>query len=217
MRTYSIKPLLKIILTLFIFSVISFAFFGESFTPWFSGENEGTNLFVRPLWQALPLFTLLFLGDLLLPLPGTAIQTFIGQHYGPWVGTALAMGAVTFAGLFGYLGCRFLGRRFPRLLGNPEEAEAYHELFTRWGGWLIILSRFTPILPEIVLMLAGFTKMPLRQFLPALLTSAFFSSLCFCLLGDWLSNKPVTALLISLFLPVLCWGVIQPILRKAQT
>jgi len=69
------------------------------------------------------------------------------------------------------------------LICSPQEIEEHHLFFDRWGGWAVIFSRLMPILPEVVILLAGFAKMNFRRFFIALMLGSIPMALFFSWLG----------------------------------
>ena len=68
-------------------------------------------------------------------------------------------------GTLGYGLCRGFGRPLARRLLGPRDLEQGERLFARTGGWLVVLSRWLPIFPEVIACMAGLARMPLRTFL----------------------------------------------------
>ena len=112
---------------------------------------------------------LLLAADLFLPLPGTLIMSALGYVYGPVGGGLLATVGSFLGGTLGYGLCRLLGRGAARRLLGEKDLEKGERLFASVGGWIVVLSRWLPLVPEVVSCMAGLTRMPARSFLLALL------------------------------------------------
>ena len=105
------------------------------------------------------------------------------------------------SGTLGYGLCRAVGRPATvRLLGEPELAKG-ERLFARVGGWLVVLSRWLPIFPEVIACMAGLTRMPARIFFLALACG---------------SAPPLLAITLSALVPPLLWLLVQPWFRAKQ-
>ena len=104
----------------------------------------------------------LLVGDVLLPIPSSAVMTLNGALLGlvpgllvSWVG---GVGATLVAFAIGRRGGPWVSR-----LVSPAEEERAHRLFDRWGGLALLLSRPVPLLAETVAILAGTTRLSWRQ------------------------------------------------------
>lgn len=149
----------------------------------------------------------LLVADVLLPLPGTAVMSALGLVYGWWLGGLIsALGSVA-AGLCAYGLCLRLGRPAARwLAGEAGLAEGERLFGGELGGWLVALSRWMPVLPEVVACLAGLARMPFRRFLPALCAGSIPLGFAFAAVGAGGVDRPFVALALSALLPPLVWA-----------
>ena len=75
--------------------------------------------------------------------------------YGPWLG-GLAGAAGSFcSGFLAYALCRRYGQKAVDALLSKDEQTRGHQLFHDYGGWILALSRWLPLLPEVVACMAG--------------------------------------------------------------
>ena len=141
--------LLWIFIGLAVIFTIPFLIWGEQMELAFSSEAAVSWLegFERWAWAAG--IGLLFL-DFLLPVPGTAVMSALGFVYGPIAGGLIASGGSFAAGWFAYGLCRLLGvKAAVRLLGHRDYQRGVL-LFSEAGGWIVAISHWLPLLPEIV-------------------------------------------------------------------
>lgn len=147
----------------------------------------------------------LLIADLVLPVPNTAVMAALGVIYGPLAGGAAAALGSFLSGLLGYGLCRVWGRPAARrLIGEAGIAEG-EALFARAGGWLVALSRWLPVLPEVVSCMAGIVRMRLSTFAIALACGAVPLGFVMAFAGHRGADRPVLTLALCAGLPVLLW------------
>jgi uncharacterized membrane protein YdjX (TVP38/TMEM64 family) len=147
----------------------------------------------------------LLMGDLLLPIPATAVMSALGLVYGVFLGGMIGAAGSILAGAAGYLLCRALGRSMAvRILGPKGLAEG-ERLAHGSGVWLVVLSRWLPVFPEVVACMAGLTRMPPRRFLMALACGSIPLSFAFAALGAAGLEHPMLALVVSAAAPPVLW------------
>ncbi len=164
-------------------------------------------------WAWLAALTLL-VSDLFLPIPGTAIMSACGLVYGAlWGGLLSALGSIL-SGLLAYGLSRLLGRSAVVFLVGEEDLNKGEKLFGQYGGWMVAISRWAPMAPEIVSCLAGMTRMRFREFLLALVCGSLPLGMTFAWIGSRGAAHPILVILISAGLPpVLWWGIHRQIHR----
>jgi len=148
--------------------------------------------------------TLLIVADVLLPVPATPVMSALGLLLGPWVGGAVAALASFLAGCLAYALARLLGRG-PAAWVAGDGLAALESQFRERGGWMVALSRWTPLLPEAVAALAGISRMPFRRFAAALACGSLPLGLAFAWVGHLGHRSPALALALSALLPALLW------------
>ncbi len=158
----------------------------------------------------------LLVSDLFLPIPATAVMTALGLVYGALLGGLIGAAGSVLAGAAGYLLCRALGRAMAaRILGARGLAEG-ERLFRTLGGWLVVLSRWLPVFPEVVACMAGLTRMPPATFMLALACGVLPLSFAFAALGSAGQGHPGLALAASALAPPLLWLLVRPVFDKLQ-
>jgi len=195
--------------------LIPFLIWGEGFERTFTRAGAVDWLAGYGAWAWAAGIVLLIL-DLLLPIPATAVMAALGYLYGPLAGAAIGAAGSILSGALGYGLCRAFGRPVAvRLLGEPELARG-ERLFARVGGWLVVLSRWLPIFPEVIACMAGLTRMPAPLFLLALACGSAPLALVFAAVGHAGVERPVLAIALSALVPPLLWLVVQPWLRAKE-
>jgi uncharacterized membrane protein YdjX (TVP38/TMEM64 family) len=159
---------------------------------------------------------LLLISDLFLPIPATAVMAALGFLYGPVAGGLIATLGGFLAGALAYLLCRWFGRPVALRLLGPKDLADGERLFARVGGWLVVLSRWLPVFPEVVACMAGLARMPPRAFFVALACGSAPLGFVFAAIGHAGVEHPVLALLLSAGLPPLLWLAVQPHFRARR-
>lgn len=149
----------------------------------------------------------LLIGDVVLPVPSTAVMTALGLIYGPTVGAAYSVAGSFLAGLAAYWAARALGPKAAVRLVEQADLERARGFFERRGGWAVAASRALPILAEVVAVLAGLAGMPARRCVVALACGAIPVGVVYAGLGAVAEAHPVAALTASALLPVVLWPV----------
>ncbi len=156
----------------------------------------------------------LLTADLVMPIPATAIMSALGMIYGPFWGGLAAVGGSVFSGLVGYGLCRHLGRPFAARIAGEDALAQGERLFSRAGGWLVALSRWLPVLSEVMACVAGLARMPFAVFLGALLCGTVPLGFTFAAIGHLGADRPMLTLGIAAVLPVFLWFALRPIFRS---
>lgn len=147
----------------------------------------------------------LLAADLLLPVPGTVVMSALGYVYGIALGGLVAAAGSMIAGLCGYGACRLIGEGAARRLLGERDFEKGKLLFARGGGWMVVLSRALPILPEAISCTAGLVRMPFRRFIVALACGSLPVGFLYAWIGAAGRDAPGWALAFSLLVPALLW------------
>lgn len=146
----------------------------------------------------------LLVADILLPVPATPVMSALGLVLGPWLGGAVAALGSFLAGCLAYGLARWLGRAPAAWVAGEGMAEL-EVRFDRQGGWIVALSRWTPVLPEAVAALAGAARMPFVRFAAALACGSLPLGLAFAWIGHLGHRSPALALALSAAIPGLLW------------
>lgn len=201
--------LLWIFIGLAVLVLIPFLIWGEGFERVFS--QAGTVAWLRDYgawaWAA---GVVLLMSDLILPVPATAVMAALGYIYGPLAGGLVAALGSMAAGGLGYGLCRLLGRNAARRILGERDLARGERLFARVGGWLVVLSRWLPVFPEVIACMAGLTRMPARIFVVALACGSLPLGFAFAAIGHAGVERPALAIGLSAVLPPILWLLIRP-------
>lgn len=190
---------------------IPFLLFGDVklFTP------EGAVAWLRGFGQwAWLAGMLLLVADLFLPVPGTAIMAALGFTYGPVLGGLASVGGSFLSGAVAYGLCRAFGRKAATRLASEADLTKGEALFRRWGAWLVVLSRWLPLFPEVIACMAGLTRMSPAVFFLALTCGSVPLGFTYAAIGHAGGEHPTLALLVSMGLPPLLWWAIHGFLFR---
>jgi uncharacterized membrane protein YdjX (TVP38/TMEM64 family) len=146
----------------------------------------------------------LICADILLPVPATPVMSALGLTLGPWWGGLVSAAGSFLAGCMAYGLARLLGRA-PAAWVAGEGMAGLEERFAAQGGWMVALSRWTPVLPEAVAALAGVARMPFGRFAAALACGSAPLGFAFAWVGHLGHESPGLALALSALLPALLW------------
>lgn len=147
----------------------------------------------------------LLVADVILPIPATIVMSALGATYGILLGGLLAALGSILGGLLAYGLARWLGRPAAIFLVGEAGLTQTEALFTKSGAWLVLTSRWLPILPEAVACLAGLARMPFRTFCGALVMGSLPLGFAFAAIGALASDQEALALGLSIVLPVAAW------------
>lgn len=195
-----------IFIVLALLFAIPFVLYGEVWEEWLSGDGAVAWLDEWGPW-AWAMGLLLLMGDLVLPVPATAVLAALGILYGPVAGGLIGTAGSCLAGLTGYVACRLFGRRAALFITGAKDMARSESFFERSGGWAVVLSRWLPLLPEVVACLAGLARMPAGRFCVALVCGTMPMAFVFALVGHIGADEPVLAVAASALLPLLLWPV----------
>lgn len=204
---------LIVLLFLTVTLALPFAFFGDTVEALFTGDKSVQ--MIRDSGALGPLLAIVMLvGDLVLPIPTTAVFAALGIVYGPWLGGLIASFGSFLAGVCGYTLCRRFGLPVAQALAGADSMASGERLFERAGGWLVAFSRWLPLLPEVVSCLAGLSRMPLKPFLFALLCGVIPVGFVFAAIGHSGASRPLLTLTLSALAPLVLWFIVKPFLSS---
>ncbi|MEM7147993.1 MAG: hypothetical protein AAF591_23015, partial [Verrucomicrobiota bacterium] len=75
--------------------------------------------------------------------------------------------------------------------------------------WMVLLSRWLPLMPEVVACMAGVARMRARVFFPALACGTVPMAFIFAWVGRYGREEPVVAVVLSIVIPVILWGLFR--------
>jgi uncharacterized membrane protein YdjX (TVP38/TMEM64 family) len=134
----------------------------EKIRIWFDWAQE-----IDPL-LIFTLVTLLLFSDLFIAVPTLTITILSGYFLGFPYGSLSAILGLYMAGISGYLLTRRFGEKILfKIIKNEEKRKDSIESFHKYGFLMILMSRASPILPEVSACMAGITGMPLQKFILA--------------------------------------------------
>jgi uncharacterized membrane protein YdjX (TVP38/TMEM64 family) len=157
-------------------------------------------------------------GDVVLPVPQTAVIAALGIIYGTLLGGLLgSLGLIT-GGLLGYVLMLTSARRSVHRSVGPKSLHKIERLFDRSGAWAIVLTRSLPYsVPEAMVFLAGLAGMPMRKFTAALTIGSVPTAFAFAAIGARWADQPILALAVSYMLPVFLLPITLYLMRvRAQ-
>lgn len=200
---------MRLLITFFLLAalvLIPFGIWGEGLEIMFSQEGTINLLQSYGNWAWLVGMGLL-MADLLLPLPNSLIMSAFGYVYGWFWGGALAVAGSFLAGALGYELCRRIGEKAVSWILGEKDRSRGEKLFSTSGGWLVALSRWLPVLTEVVACLAGLNRMPSRRFYLSLFAGTLPLGFTYAAIGAVGVENPTWAIVVSVLLPpVLWWG-----------
>ena len=202
------RVLATLVALLLVGTIGPWLIWGEAFDRSFS--LVGTLTWLRELgpWAAAAGVGLL-VADIALPIPSTIVMSALGATYGFWVGSLLSILGSMLAGLTAYGLARWAGRPAAIWIAGEDSLVRTEELFARGGAWLVLTSRWLPILPEAVACLAGLARMPFRTFFWALMVGSVPLGLTFAWVGTLTEDREGLALALSAGLPIGAWLLSQ--------
>lgn len=160
---------------------------------------------------------LLLVADLVLPIPGTAVMAALGFIYGAPLGGAIGAAGSFMGGALAYGLCRLTGRRGAIWLVGERDLVRGERIFARLGGWLVALSRWLPLFPEVIACLAGLVRMRPAVYFVALFCGSAPLGFTYATVGAAGTAHPALALLISALLPPCLWLLLgRHLCRRAE-
>jgi len=201
--------LLYLFFVLAIVFLIPFLLWGENIEAFLSQDALVNELQSNSRWAWLAALILLLL-DLFLPIPATVVITALGIVYGPLIGGLIGTIGTFSAGALGYGLCQMLGQQAAVLFVGKNELQKGEQLFANKGGWLIVLSRWLPIFPEVIACMAGLMRMPLRLFTAAMLCGCIPFAFTFAGVGHAGMDYPLFTMSMSLLAPLVLWLLVKP-------
>lgn len=210
------KRLLWIFLTLAVVFLIPFLIWGDAMESAFDQEASAAWLEGFGAWAWAAAIGLL-LSDIVLPVPGTAVMAALGLVYGPVSGGLIACLGSTLSGMVAYWGCRGFGTPAAKRILCDKDYENSRRLFAKTGAWMVVLSRWLPLFPEVIACMAGLTRMRPVVFHTALVLGNLPLCIGFAYIGHSGQQSPGLALLLSALLPPVIWLVVNPLFNRSST
>jgi uncharacterized membrane protein YdjX (TVP38/TMEM64 family) len=159
----------------------------------------------------------LLAGDVLLPVPSSAVMLLNGSLFGPVGGAALSLAGSEAAALLGWA----IGRRGGPLLRrvvSPAARDRAEALVRERGAMAIVLTRPIPVVAETAAILAGAAGMPLRRLALAAAVGALPPALPYALAGAYAKRfADIAVLAVMLLLAAAFWLVARRRVRGARS
>jgi uncharacterized membrane protein YdjX (TVP38/TMEM64 family) len=200
------KRLLLLFLGLSALILMLFALSGEAIETWFNLERT-IDLFQQNRWLAGPLGAALLIVDLFLPIPTTIIIGAMGSVLGITQGTFWGWLGLNLSAWLGYGLARWKGVQWAKVSAGDQER--FSEWFNRSGAWAVLLSRWVPILPEVISLLAGLYGMSSRKFLAAVALGSLPPAWLYAWMGATAVETPVRSVLLLVGTTALGWLLFQ--------
>lgn len=204
--------LLLLFIVLASLVLISFFIWGDGLADLFTQEGSITWLHQYGDWAWAAAIGLL-LGDLVLPVPGTLVMSALGYIYGFMIGGLIGAAGSFLSGSLGYWLCRFVGESAATRLLGQKDFERGRKLSGRIGGWIVALSRWLPVFPEVIACMAGLTRMSPVYFHAALACGSLPLGFTYAYIGHTGIDHPWLAIALSAGLPPFIWFVISRTFR----
>ncbi|HEX6892068.1 MAG TPA: VTT domain-containing protein [Chryseolinea sp.] len=204
-----------LILFLFLAAIVLAIFFiwGDPLLTTFSQEGSIAWLNKYGGW-AWAVAILLLMGDILLPLPATLIMSALGYLYGTLGGGLISATGSFLAGSAGYWICYMMGEKAALTILGPKDYERGKSISLSVGGWVVALSRWLPVFPEVIACMAGLTRMPPATFHLALLCGSIPMGFTYAHIGATGIEHPWLAVALSAGLPPLIWWLVRTVFKK---
>jgi uncharacterized membrane protein YdjX (TVP38/TMEM64 family) len=193
--------------------LVIFFLWGDSLMTVFSQEGTIAWLEHYGNWAWLAAIGLL-MADLLLPLPATLIMSALEYFYGTIGGGLVSAIGSFMAGSLGYWICRSMGEDAAIKLLGPTDFERGKKLSGHVGGWVVALSRWLPVFPEVVACMAGLTRMRPGYFHAALFCGSIPLGFTYAYVGATGQSNPAVAIVLSAGLPPVIWLLVRWYLRS---
>ncbi len=143
--------------------------------------------------------------DILLPVPSSVVSTVAGAQLGILAATAASWLGMTLGAAIGFVLARTCGRPLAERFSSLEDLQRMDWLATQYGDWILVGTRALPVLAEAAVLFLGATRLPWRQFWPAVMLSNLGVAAVYSVLGHYARSQgelPL-ALAASIALPVL--------------
>lgn len=188
---------------------------GDEIDEQLAGEKGAALLRQYGAWAWIVAIGLI-VSDLVLPVPAPAVMAALGMVYGPVLGGLIGGTGSFLAGMTAYGGCRLLGPRAARFLVGEANLVRLARFFARVGLWAVVLSRWMPLMPEVLACLAGLSRMHAGRFAAALGCGSFAMGMAFAVLGTAYADRPVVGLVLSALVPLAAWPLVHRLLRNSD-
>jgi uncharacterized membrane protein YdjX (TVP38/TMEM64 family) len=150
-------------------------------------------------------------GDILLPVPSSAVSTYSGAHLGWLLGTVASWLGMTCGATIGFALARTLGRPLAERFASPEDLARTERLSRRFGTAVLVVTRPLPVLAEATVLLVGVSQLSWRRFFVAVGLSNLGIAAAYAVFGQFALEQGslAAALIASVVLPVVAMFVVR--------
>ena len=175
-----LRPLLILTLALAV-PIVPFVIFGDALeariASWFDPPPSASLVAVGTVGVLAV--------DILLPVPSSLVSTLAGAQLGVLSATAVSWLGMTIGATAGFALARLWGRPLAARLSSTDDLERMDRLSSRFGAWVLIVTRALPVLAEAAVLLLGASRLTWAQFLPAVMLSNLGISTVYSAMGAW--------------------------------
>jgi len=195
--------------------VAIFYLVGDRFDYLAEGNNAVLALREYDAWAWLVAIGMIC-ADLVLPVPSPSVIAALGTVYGTFAGGLCGAAATLTEGALGYGLVRALGPRVSVFIAGERELRRLQTFFERRGAWAIVLTRPLPIVPEVVVCLAGLARMRPVIFFLALGLGSLATGFAYAALGAGWNTQPILAMTIAYVVPWLLLPIALYLARRGR-
>jgi len=216
------KPLVKIIIVLavvfastFILIRISGILTEDDIKNWLDAATKLNS------WYVVSVIVMILAIDIFIAVPTLTTCVLSGFFLGFIQGGLAASLGLILAGLIGYFLSKSFGEKILRIIINSEEKRnEAKKTFGQYGMAMIMLSRSSPIFPEVCACMAGISRMKFTRFILAWCVSSIPYSLIAAYSGSISSfenPKPAIYTIIGLYVILwISWFLFKKLRKKPQ-
>ena len=134
-------------------------------------------------------------GDILLPIPSSAVSTWAGATMGLAMATLACSLGTTLGSVIGFALARAFGLRFASWRAG-QDLDRAEDLSQRLGPPALLVTRALPILAEATVLLVGVGGLSWRRFLPPVIAGNVLVSLAYAACGRYFAGRDELPLVI---------------------
>ena len=161
----------------------------------------------------------LFAGDILLPIPATAVCAVAGKVFGLVAGSALCWIGLNVSAAIGYAMARYIGWPVVKRFSDETAVAQVKASVDRFGVWPLVAMRPIPVLAEASILLLGLYRYPPSRFWPPVIISNLVVSFVFVAMGSWFADRDqfMLGVLVASLLPLLLLAAWMFFVRRARS
>ncbi|MCH9813669.1 MAG: VTT domain-containing protein [Epsilonproteobacteria bacterium] len=153
--------------------------------------------------------TLVLFADLFIAIPTMTVLILGAFFLGFKLAFFYALAGLTLAAYSGYFISRIWGvPLLNHIIKDQTQKDEMQQLFVKYGTWILIFSRATPILPELTSCMSGVTRMPLYKFTLGWLLGTIPYLTIVTYAGSISSiDNPYPAIITAIIITLILWSV----------